>query len=227
MGLLARAAREIKNELGQFLSNDFTAVQTLGQVGFYRGKHVEFDWQTTLTELGVAAVASSDQHQIDFFYNSKGSVSLNLTGSAASAATIRMDFTRKGAIASESYKLRSVSYDLPSLGKALRKFVETQKWDPHWVILTRKFVTDGFSFVLSGNSAASIELSANVGSSVRFNIADVTLKPTIKAERSLEFRVIAGEAIEPYFVVHKFRPKSDGTWVLQKYAEKDIYDYLG
>ena len=52
-----RASREIKNELGQFLNGDFASTQTLGSVGFYRGKHVEFDWQTSLNELGVIVAA--------------------------------------------------------------------------------------------------------------------------------------------------------------------------
>ena len=145
-GLVVRASREIKNELGQFLNGDFASTQTLGSVGFYRGKHVEFDWQTSLNELGVIVAAPADQHQIDLFYNSKGSVSIKLAGKASKVATIKMDFTRRGAIAAESYKLRAISYDLPSLGSALRKFVQTKKWNRHWVILTKKYVTDGFSF---------------------------------------------------------------------------------
>jgi hypothetical protein len=224
--LLTRAAREIKNELRQFLNSDFTSKQMLGQVGFYRGKHVEFDWQTTLSELGVVAVDPTEQHQIDLFYNSKGAVSINIVGSIKKSAVIRMDFSKKGAIASESYKLRSISLDTTSLGKALRKYIEKNSWNRHFVILTKKFVTDGFSFVLSGRETASIELSANTTPG-RFNIADISLSPTIKAEKSLEYRVIAGASIEPYFVVHKFLPKPDGSWVLQKYAQKDIYDYIG
>jgi hypothetical protein len=116
--------------------------------------------------------------------------------------------------------------DLPSLGQALRRYVEKNTWNRHFVILTKKFVTDGFSFVLSGSETASIELSASTKPG-RFNIADVSLSPSIKAEKSLEYRVIAGASIEPYFVVHKFLPKGNGGWVLQKYAQKDIYDYIG
>jgi hypothetical protein len=99
MSLLTRAAREIKNELHQFLNSDFTSKQMLGQVGFYRGKHVEFDWQTTLSELGVTAINPAEQYQIDLFYNSKGAVSINVVSSVKNSAVIRMDFTKRGAIA--------------------------------------------------------------------------------------------------------------------------------
>jgi hypothetical protein len=227
MSHMIGAAREIKNELGQFLTSDFTQIQSLGQVGFYRGRRVEFDWQTSLAQLGIVVPAPAQQYVLDQFYNSRGSVAINLGAMSSGSVKMLMEFSRQGAVAAESYKLRSVAYDLPSLGAALRNFVDAgNAWNRHWVILTKKFVTDGFSFVLSGNRSASLELRA-VTPHGRFNMADTTLNPTIFSEKALQYRIIAQRSVEPYFVVHKFVPTASGQWVLRKYAEKDIYDYIG
>ncbi|QJU56920.1 hypothetical protein HL653_03130 [Sphingomonas sp. AP4-R1] len=128
----------------------------------------------------------------------------------------------------ESFRLRSISFDLPSLGKSLRTYVtdNPDSWDRHWVLVTKKFTTDGFTFVLSGSAMAALELDVPV-SGIPVNIADTTLGINLSSEHLLDMRVVAQGGIEPYFVVHKFLPKTANKWALQKYAQKDIYDFFG
>jgi hypothetical protein len=100
------------------------------------------------------------------------------------------------------------------------------KWDADYLILTKKFVSDGYSLVVSGDSKGSIDLLAKTLPSALadLNLADTTVNFTVVAENSVSFRLVAQKNIEPYFLVSRFRlDYKKRKWFLKEYYDENRF----
>jgi len=143
---------EIRDELGYFPTWPVGDTLSLGHIGFYDGWHKEFEWVTSLPELGFDIATSGEQKQLfDERYSTESAVDFAFTADAETK-TVNADiaFSRRSSIAAQGYKMGINKLHIDDLNrKVIPKICSGElDWDPKWVVLSEIFAAEGFSEIM-------------------------------------------------------------------------------
>ena len=118
------------------------------------------------------------------------------------------------------FKLKGYhTHQIMNLGEIQEAVVakyKAKKWDKEYVLITEVIEADGATILISKNSGAKIELSANASAGGKeLNIADASLGWEMKSERSMATKVIAQSSITPLYLAMSIRSSWFGPTQLE------------
>lgn len=202
-----RLFAEIRDGLGWFPNWPLQQDLALGMIGYYDGWSKNFEWRTSLAELGIDIQYEVAHGILDEMYATKAAVSTKFELDAISKRPIAsFDFSKKHSVVAQCHDSNYSSLRINQLQRILIDRVTAGEidWDKNWVILTELFRAKGYSILISGrkNSGSSLSLGVLQDNPV-FNIADPTLNIEVNHSKSMAYQAVCNENTSPYFYIHK------------------------
>lgn len=222
--------REVRDQLGRYPNWPIGRSIELGQVGYFNGREANFDWQTTLSAIGVNVPANPPAAGIDELYATADLVRFGFKADSSVGSKVDFTFAGKKSIAMQSYGMSIMRLDLAKLLSELRRLIRTGSltWDFDWLIVTELWSSRAFTALISGSRRSEISITATVpppppGSP--FNIANPSFGLGVSSYNGMSYKAIAEQRaqgdIYPFFHVHRLANHSEKGLILKKYGEKD------
>lgn len=198
---------EIRNGLGWFPNWPLQQNLQLGMIGYYDGWEKNFEWRTSLSQLGISVQPAGTQGVLDEMYATEAAVSTKFEIEQSSNKPVAsFAFSKRHSVVAQCHDSGHTSLPINQLQKLLIDKVTSGEiqWDKNWVILTELFRAKGFSTLISGSSKSSSSLSVGIPrTNPVFNIADPTLKIGVRSSEFMAYQAVCNQNTTPYFYVHK------------------------
>lgn len=199
--------RSTKNILDRYPNWPIIRNIDLGLIGFYHGRNADFQWVTSLEELGISFKTRSSESSMNELYTSMDSVSVKFEASEKmSSSKAKFKFGKKNKIALQGHKMFHQQIEISDLNKSLiEKINEGLKWNYKWIILSEIWVADGFTTLISGSQNGICEISTlkNTDKGDVFNIANVTLGLNLSNFSNMAYQGVAEQNVKPYLQILK------------------------
>jgi hypothetical protein len=214
---------------------------SLGDVGKLQDHH--FRPQGNLRDYGIAFKISEGTDPLEFDYNSKDGVSIQvkLAGEAPGLgstiaqadAGVTIKFVRENAVLFRATRCTSSRIgDITTLGRTIMEKYMNNDWEKELAVVTQVMSAEGSTIIISQGSNSQIELSAKgkLGPG-KPNLADVSADFNIVQESNIATRFVAESNLTPLFeaygLTHKIlsKPKFEHHGVREKELEFGKVDY--
>ncbi len=216
-----QAFREVRNQLDRFLNFPVTNPIELGSYGIYNGKRCRFEWRGNLTEFGIPVPSVGFQTEMQETYATSNSVLVQSRLSLEdNLPTADISFNRTSALL---FRAHDIGYDmaqLNALSQALTKAISNgMAWDSSFVIVTKVWISRGFTQLVAGGSKAAVEIKATAPNiQTDFNFANPDIGLNCVLEKNMSYLSIGQSNVRPYFEMHKLRRDGVSGYSLYKYG---------
>lgn len=208
-------SREMRDSMGRYPNWPLNKTISLGNIGTYHGRSANFEWRTSLKELGIIIPEPAAQATFmdELFCSNKG-VNIDFRHRQQDNLSLAsFKFKKNRSIATQGHQTAIHQLPIGELELLLRRAIhDGLKWDKDWLIITELWSASGFSMLMSGSDASLLEISAQSQTPLKsFNIADTELGLQVHRSRAMGYQGIAKAGIKPFFQVHKlvYNPKID------------------
>lgn len=155
---------------------------------------------------GIGFKERSDQHlnKMEFksanatevIFTAKGSGAVE--GAANVNAGIEINFSSKNSVFFFAANCAIVSIeDQRKRGEEILELFKQRKWNEDYVVVTRIVKAGATTVIISGGNQSSISLEAGADTVQTIDLADASLKLTVKRERNIGYKSIAETGLNP------------------------------
>jgi hypothetical protein len=218
--------RTIRDDLGRYPTWPVNYPMELGLIGYYHGKSATFEWIDKLENIGIVINPSFSQKLTEEKYYSRNSTSYKfMIDEPTSKSKVSFCFKKNNSVASQGFEIDYQILPTDVLTKSIRqKISDGLSWNYKWVVVTELWLTKGFTTLISGGNNSSIELMVSaILNDIPFNVANPDLGIKITKEKYINYRVVAGTGIKPYFQVHRLINDEKAGLYLKKYGRNIIF----
>ena len=210
--------RTIRKELDRFATWPVQSRMSLGRIGRYHGRTATFEWEGSLSELGVNVDAEVGVSKFDELYTSSGKVDVDFRAADSPTARVDFAFSRSRAVAMQGRGTSHAYLPLRPLARELNRILRNgATWTDSWLVVTELWKADAFAMLVSGGGKATASISAaGLAPGCEFNLS---LGGRVVAQKNMVYCAITDDAVAPFFKVHRLVSKGD-EYLLKPYGSK-------
>lgn len=199
--------RNTRDELGRYPTWPPQRRVELGDIAIYSGRRAEFDFVTSIHQLGIAVRPNASQGIMAELYTTMQAVNLKF-GPASSDVTkssAQFTFRRAASVATQGFQMSHVTLPIDRLRSAIDDATAGGvMWDPDWLVVTEIWHAEAFTTLIASSKASEAEVAAKVEvPGHAFNIADVNLGLHVARSAEMTYQAVCDTAVHPFFQVHK------------------------
>jgi len=197
--------RNTRDSLGRYPNWPINQKIEIGKVGYFNGRKAEFQWVSSLKNLGVSYDSTNTQQFISELYTSSNSVSAKFTTENKGILKAKFNFSKSNSVVAQGHEMGYKTLDIGSLRNGLMDKIEGGlEWDYDWVIITEIWSSTGFTTLISSSKDSYSKIKAKGDlANHSFNIADVNLSPKIAGFNNMAYQGVAEKKVNPYFQIHR------------------------
>lgn len=205
----------IRDEIKLFAAWPIGTHVELGDVGFLSRKGKLFQRRANLRDFGITFSAVTATNVTDFDISLARDFQMQFKASGApppvwssllsTEVGVAIGFGRGSSVVVRAHTIESAIDNLQKLEADLIRVATdpTSRWNRKFVIITAVYKSTGTTILLSSGKKANVDITANAGVGVPFDLADINLGLSAAYGTRKLVSALAKKDFAPFFQIHR------------------------